>query len=220
VGFFLLQALTVTVAFNQLTKEQAMKPIKLTILLNAVLVLFLVCAKSYAIGQFNSEQDGIQQAVEIYVRAVPMDIAAPERAKMLNQAAMILNDVIARYPDSLDARRKLTGVYMQQQNYTQSIKILQEAINLSPEDPKLFLGLAFMYEHSGALEQSIAMIDHALSLEPGMPVALDYKNAVQEKMERLAKMQEGVDSQNPHGSMPVKSSAINSKLHQQMLNKN
>lgn len=126
---------------------------------------------------------GIEEAKKLYAQAVPMDIQSPKRAEILDQAAEILKDVIKQHPESLDAHRKLMGVYLLKQDYSNAIRTMQDAITLSPEDPKLFISLAFLYEHSGSLDFSKAMLDQALSLDPENKIAQDYSVIIQQKID-------------------------------------
>jgi len=126
---------------------------------------------------------GISEAMKIYVQALPMEIDSPKRAELLDQSAEILKKVIAKDPKSLDAHRKLMGVYLLKQDYTNGIRTMQDAITLSPEDPKLFISLAFLYEHSGSFEYAKAMLDQALALDPNQNLAKEYKIALQQKID-------------------------------------
>lgn len=131
------------------------------------------------------EDTRINEAYELYGKAVPLEINSPERSKLLDQSADILKEVIANNPKSMDAHRKLLGVYLLQQDYSNAIDITQEAITLSPEEPKLFITLAFLYEHSRAYEYALAMLDQALKLDPEQELAREYKLVIQEKIEAL-----------------------------------
>jgi Tfp pilus assembly protein PilF len=160
-----------------------MKIIRKTILSLVLLALFMLLQSSVALAENMDETAGINEAKKLYVQALPMDILSPERIALLDQAEAILKDVIKEHPQSLDAHRKLMGVYLLKQDYSNSIRTMQEAITLSPEDPKLFISLAFLYEHSGSLEFSKAMLEQALKLDPENKVAQDYKLVIQQKID-------------------------------------
>ncbi len=127
----------------------------------------------------------ISEAVKLYSQALPLDMDSPRKAELLDQSAAILKKVIANDPKSLEAHRKLMGVYLLKQDYSNGIRTMQDAITLSPEDPKLFISLAFLYEHSGALEYAMAMLDQALTLDPKQKLAMEYKVAIQKKIDAL-----------------------------------
>ncbi|OQX43245.1 MAG: hypothetical protein B0D88_04880 [Candidatus Sedimenticola endophacoides] len=127
--------------------------------------------------------DAIAEAMQLYAQALPMAINSPQRARHLRQSEAILKQVIREHPSSLDAHRKLLGVYLLQQDYGNAIPTMQRAITLSPEDPKLFIGLAFLYEHSGALEYARAMLAQALELDPQNSLAREYHRAIGEKIQ-------------------------------------
>lgn len=149
------------------------------LLIAAVLV---ISKASFATAQ-DSETARIEQAKILYAQAVPMEITSSKRADLLKQAEVILLKVIEDSPRSMDAHRKLMGVYLLQQDYSKSIRIMQDAITLSPEDPKLFISLAFLYEHSGSLEFAEAMLDQALKIDSENSLAKDYKVVIQQKIQ-------------------------------------
>jgi tetratricopeptide (TPR) repeat protein len=145
-------------------------------------MLMSVAAAAATAGE-DSESARIQQAVELYTQAASLEYDAIERTELLNQSESMLLDVIAKNPESLDAHRKLMGVYLQMRNYTKGIQIIQSAITLSPEDPKLFIALAILYDHQGAYEYAVPVLDAALALDPNQQLALDYKAKIQQKIE-------------------------------------
>jgi len=145
----------------------------------------------------NTETARIVEAMELYAKAIPMEQTDTERAELLSQSESILLDVIANNPESLDAHRKLMGVYLQKRDYLKAIETVQTAITLSPEDPKLFVALAILYDHAGAYEYAIPILDEALKLDPNQQLAKEYKASIQQKidMQNIA-----MESGNPHGS--------------------
>lgn len=146
----------------------------------AFLLLFSLAGPGAA--ENTDEAAEISAAMKLYAEALPMEVISPKRAELLDQSAMILQEVIENNPKSMDAHRKLMGVYLLKQDYSNAIRTMQDAITLSPEDPKLFITLAFLYEHSGALEYSEAMLDQALTLDPNQQLAKDYKIVIQQKI--------------------------------------
>ena len=144
------------------------------------------------------ESAKIAEAKKLYVQALPMPVDSPEKAQLLDQSADILHKVIEKNPQSLEAHRKLMGVYLLKQDYTNGIRTLQDAITLSPEDPKLFITLAFLYEHSGAFEYAKAMLNQALALDPDDKLAQEYRVAIQQKID-ARNMEEMHDGKNPIG---------------------
>lgn len=178
----------------------------------ALLVMAVVHTASAMAADDSKVQ--IEKAKELYAQAAQMDLTAPKRATVLKDAENILLGVIEKHPKSLDAHRKLMGVYLLSQNYSKAISTMQDAITLSPEDPKLFISLAFLYEHSGSLEFASAMVDQALKLDAENKIANDYKVVLQQKIQmRNTDPHQGKDnmgakqmpadhgqSMNPHGS--------------------
>ncbi len=158
-----------------------------SVIVSTAIALTLSLSQSQAASADNNMVDaGIEEAKQLYSKALPMKIDSLKRAELLGQAADILAKVIENEPKSLEAHRKLMGIYLLQQDYSNGIRTLQNAITLAPEDPKLFISLAFMYEHSGALEYADEMLNQALSLKPGDKVTKmvrDYKVAIRKKIE-------------------------------------
>ena len=157
----------------------------------------VMVSSAMASSDQNSEADRIMEAMKLYAQATPMDQFDSKRAELLSVSESILLDVIAQNPESLDAHRKLMGVYLQMRDYQKAIQTMQAAITLSPEDPKLFIALAILYDHAGAYEYAIPMLDEALKLDPNQQVAKEYKATIQQKIDR---QNVAMESGNPHGS--------------------
>lgn len=141
----------------------------------------LLCSNAFSSTPSEAEQ--ITKALELYSQATPMDVNQPERTELLKRAENLLTDVIDNNPESLDAHRKLMGVYLQLRDYRSAVKTMQDAISLSPEDPKLFIALAILYDHQGAYEYAVPVLDQALLLDPDQQLAKDYKAAIQQKID-------------------------------------
>jgi len=165
-----------------------MKSISKTLSCLVFFLLMTSTSLTVAAGDDASEAARITQAMELYAQATPMDANETQRPKLLKQAESILTDVIAQNPQSLDAHRKLMGVYLQMRDYRKAIQTMQAAIALSPEDPKLFIALAILYDHSGAYEYALPILDQALALDPNQQLAVDYRASIQQKidMQKLA----------------------------------
>ena len=162
-----------------------------------VMVLTVASTATASTDQ-NTEAARIMEAMKLYAQATPMDQFDTRRAELLSQSESILLDVIVKNPASLDAHRKLMGVYLQMRDYLKAIQTMQNAITLSPEDPKLFIALAILYDHSGAYEYAIPILDEALALDPNQQLAKEYKASIQQKI----KMQNiAMESSNPPPEM-------------------
>jgi tetratricopeptide (TPR) repeat protein len=146
-------------------------------------MMLTVASTVTASANENNEAARIMEAMELYAQATTMDQSDTRRAALLSQSESILLDVIEYNPASLDAHRKLMGVYLQMRDYPDAIRVMQAAITLSPEDPKLFIALAILYDHQGAYEYAVPVLDQALVLDPGNQLALDYKISIQQKIE-------------------------------------
>lgn len=164
------------------------------------IVLLSITSISTASNNETTEAAKITEAMELYAQATPMDQQSPKRLELLNTAESILTTVIKQNPESLDAHRKLMGVYLQKRDYRSAIQTMQGAISLSPEDPKLFIALAILYDHQGAYEYAVPILEQALAIDPGQALAKEYKASIEQKieMQRLAMESTGA----PH-SMPA-----------------
>jgi tetratricopeptide (TPR) repeat protein len=147
-------------------------------------ILLLLMPVAMAATGDSAEAARITEALERYAQAVPMEMDSPERGELLKSAESILRDVIEKNPHSLDAHRKLMGVYLQMRDYRQAVQTMQSAISLSPEDPKLFIALAILYDHQGAYEYAAPILDQALVLDPNSQMARDYKAKIEQKIEK------------------------------------
>jgi len=174
-----------------------MKSIFKVILQFVFVAVLVVTSTAIASTDKNTETARIMEAMELYTKAIPMELTDTERAELLSQSESILLDVIAKNPESLDAHRKLMGVYLQMRDYQKAIQTMQTAITLSPEDPKLFIALAILYDHAGAYEYAIPILDEALKLDPNQQLAKEYKASILQKIE-MQKV--AMESGNPHDS--------------------
>ena len=162
-----------------------MKKISSALATAALSITLSFAAAQAATAESGKTLGGIPEAVQLYAEALPLEVDSLKRAKLLNQAETILQSVIQKDPASLEAHRKLLGVYLLKQDYANGIRTVKEAIMLSPEDPKLMITLAFLYEHSGALEYAQAMINETLIKHPDHSIAKEYQVALQEKIDKL-----------------------------------
>lgn len=149
----------------------------------ALIMLFSGSVNATASSMTN-ENDRILEAMQLYVEASSMDHGSQQQNDLLVQSETILLDVIEKNPESLDAHRKLMGVYLQMRNYRKGILTLQTAITLSPEDPKLFIALAILYDHQGAYEYARGVLNEALALDPENTIARDFKASIQQKIDQ------------------------------------
>jgi Tfp pilus assembly protein PilF len=75
-------------------------------------------------------------------------------------------------PRSVDAKMKLAGVYIAQNNFTAATRTYQQVIGLDPTNAKAFIGLGIAYLHSGDKALTRAALEEALRLEPQRKVQL------------------------------------------------
>jgi len=165
-----------------------MKPISKIMPTIILILLMAIASVVMAAGNQTTEAARIITAMNLYSQALNMQVNTPEKTELLNRSESILSDVIEKNPQSLDAHRKLMGVYLQKRDYRKATQTLQNAISISAEDPKLFIALAILYEHQGAYEYALPVLEQALALAPNNQLAQEYKTSIQQKidMQRLS----------------------------------
>ncbi|MEJ2214440.1 MAG: tetratricopeptide repeat protein [Gammaproteobacteria bacterium] len=153
-----------------------------------LMLLLAIASVAMATGNQTTEAAKITTAMDLYSQAANMQVNTPKKTELLNRAESILSGVIEKNPQSLDAHRKLMGVYLQKRDYRKATETLQNAISISAEDPKLFIALAILYEHQGAYEYALPVLEQALALAPNNQLAQEYKTSIQQKidMQRVA----------------------------------
>jgi len=176
-----------------------MKKIKQYLTISTMTLGILATANYCLASTSLTEESGIEKAKSLYTQAVPMPVDSEKRQELLKQSEAILKDIIAKDQNALDAHRKLMGVYLLKQDYSNAIRTIKDAITLSPEDPKLFITLAFLYEHSGALEYAKEILNQALELDPSNKLAKDYQLVIQQKIGQR-KVEQAHDGQKITGS--------------------
>lgn len=156
---------------------------------------------SQTYAALNDIETNIEEAKKLYTQALPLEMNSPEKNKLLEQAESILKIALKDTPDSLEVHRKLVGVYILKQDYTNAIRTMQSAIRLSPEDPQLFVAIATFYQKKGALDLSKEMLNQALILDPNHQVAKDYKMVVQKALDDFDKEQNQTPMDKAHGNL-------------------
>lgn len=84
-------------------------------------------------------------------------------------------------PDSVNAKLRLAGFLMSQNRTGESIPFFQEAITLTPDNPKLFASLSVAYLHQAEYGMAKAMADEALRLSPEMAQAKKLNEYIEAK---------------------------------------
>lgn len=143
----------------------------------------------------------------LYGKAYPMEMNAPERKKLLDEAEAILKTAIKDDPESLEAHRKLLGVYTLKQDYSNGIRTIQEAITLSPKDEKLFVTLAVFYYKTGSLQLADKILNQALVLDPDYVLAKEFKTTIKKSLAAQEKdhlAQKPMDAVHGGGARPAK----------------
>lgn len=84
-------------------------------------------------------------------------------------------------PDSVNAKIRLAGFLMSQNRTGESIPFFQEAITLTPDNPKLFASISVAYLHQAKYGMAKAMADEALRLSPDMAQAKKLNKYIEAK---------------------------------------
>lgn len=126
----------------------------------------------------------------------------------LTEAEDQFKQAIKSDPDSSSAHARLAGLYLTQNESAKAVDEYQLAIMNSPEDARLFVGIAIAYLHGQHFEMAQAMVAQALALNPEMVNAQKLQSYIDKKREFLASNSMPQDSihgggsiQNPHQSI-------------------
>ncbi len=84
-------------------------------------------------------------------------------------------------PESVNAKVRLAGFLMSQNRTGESIPLFQEAITLTPDNPKLFASLSVAYLHQSEYGMAKVMADEALRLSPEMAQAKKLNEYIEAK---------------------------------------
>ena len=109
---------------------------------------------------------------------------AQSEAGHLEQAASLLNQAIARAPDSSLAFTRLGGVQLLQQDYRSGIGNFQQAIMLDDHNADAFIGLSIAYLHLGNYSLARAALKEASRLGPEKQQAIENVLAWLDQRER------------------------------------
>ncbi len=94
--------------------------------------------------------------------------------KKYDEAALLYQRIIDRYPDSLYAWSNLGVVRFQQQNYVEAQKALLQAVRLSPSDGFSYSILGIVYYQLGKYDDAISTLTKAAALDPNDAKTLNY----------------------------------------------
>jgi len=96
----------------------------------------------------------------------------------------LLDRVILIKPDYPEAWHRRAGLFLQEENYPEAFRDLNEALKLEPRHFGAWLGMGVMLEALGGEKQALESYREALAIYPLMPQARAAAN-------RLAKQAEG-----------------------------
>jgi len=127
---------------------------------------------------------GVASAADI----VPLLQQASEAwaANDLPLAESRFREAAQQQPDSSAAYAGLAKVLMLQNRNDDAIEAYQSAIMVSPEDAKLFLGIAVAFLHGGEYGAANAMVAQALVLDPELKGAQNLALYIDRKQAQLA----------------------------------
>lgn len=120
----------------------------------------------------------------------------------LTEAEDQFKQAIKTAPDSSAAHARLAGLYLTQNQSARAIDEYQHAIMNSPEDARLFIGIAIAYLHGQHFEMAQAMVAQALALNPQMTNAKKLKSYIDQRRELMATSAMPQDSR--HGGSSIK----------------
>ena len=105
-------------------------------------------------------------------------------AEDMQTARELLDRVIILKPDYPEAFHRRAGLFLQEENYPEAFRDLNEALKLEPRHFGAWLGMGVMLEALGGNTQALESYREALAIYPLMPQARAAAN-------RLAKQAEG-----------------------------
>lgn len=97
------------------------------------------------------------------------------------QAENAFKQALEQYPGASDVHARLAAFYLSRHRVRDAIEQYQQAITLSPENPRLFVGLAIAYLHQQSYSMARAMVGRALELDPDLANARKLSDYVEAK---------------------------------------
>lgn len=93
-------------------------------------------------------------------------------AGQLDSARKSLEQAVATYPKSIDARMKLGGLLLSTGKYAEAIEAYQRVISLDSHIARAWMGLGIAYIHGGNKELSRAAFGEAVRIDPSRKMQL------------------------------------------------
>jgi tetratricopeptide (TPR) repeat protein len=106
--------------------------------------------------------------IELLKKATELQIAGE-----ISEAEKIYNQVLAQYPDNIDAKHLLGLVRGEQDREEEAVSLIEEAIRAKPEESAFHHNIAGIYRRMGQIEKAEQEFRRAIDLKP------DYGEAYQ-----------------------------------------
>ncbi|MFQ6102246.1 MAG: tetratricopeptide repeat protein [Anaerolineae bacterium] len=129
----------------------------------------------YALSFYHLEAGG--QALEAALEPVFPDRLAPEQvvdAERLQAGVAHLHQAIRWDPRNVQAMRLLVRVYITQGQPETALEMLQQALEVRPDNPLLYLELGDVYDSLGQTEAAIEAYEKGGVGSRGVPLAVNY----------------------------------------------
>ncbi|MFZ4515560.1 MAG: tetratricopeptide repeat protein [Acidimicrobiia bacterium] len=95
------------------------------------------------------------------------------------QQLQLLQDDVARNPESANARRALARYYMQQQQYADALREFDAVAVRDPADPESRAYSGWITYLAGLNDRALDRLNAAIALDPGYPDAYFFRGMVQ-----------------------------------------
>jgi tetratricopeptide (TPR) repeat protein len=132
---------------------------------------------SYNLGNYYAKLNNLPKAEAFYKAALEIDnLFYPAKTNLAmiyyqqgktDLAATIYRDIVAKHPETTDGYYYLALLYSEQKKYPEAIGLLEKAVTLPGNNPRLFYNLGLLYQMVGSNEQSSATFVRGLQMDPG-----------------------------------------------------
>ncbi len=106
-------------------------------------------------------------------------------AKDPQQAKMFFQRAIAADPYDGPAYNNLGILFLNEGNYFEAAKCLDQALHLMPNDPAPRIHLGLVYENAGQFQNALAQYNQALALSPESMDALQAATRIQVRLDEV-----------------------------------
>jgi tetratricopeptide (TPR) repeat protein len=132
---------------------------------------------SYNLGNYYAKLNNLPKAEAFYKAALEIDnLFFPAKTNLAmiyyqqgktDLAETIYRDIVAKHPETTDGYYYLALLYSEQKKYPEAIGLLEKAVSLPGNNPRLYYNLGLLYQMVGSNEQASATFVRGLQIDPG-----------------------------------------------------